>query len=199
MTVRTTTGRRDRLVESSLRPVLASLGRSPLRILDAGGGDGRDAVELARLGHEVTILDTAGSALAAAQERAAAAGVAHRIRTVAADLDDIATLATITKHRAGGSGSFDLVLCHDVLPARGTPAQVVADVAALTSSVHAGGALSLLAPVGNPGSGLLRLERELVQGALLASGCEIEQISDDVLDMATGTRYWHLLARRTTP
>lgn len=199
MTVRATTGRRDRLVESSLRPYLASSGRNLLRILDAGGGDGRDAVELARLGHEVTVLDTAGSALAAAQERAAAAGVAHRIRTVSVDLDDIATLATITKHRAGGSGSFDLVLCHDVLPARGTQAQVVADVAALTSSVHAGGALSLLAPVGDPGPGLLRLERELVQGALLASGCEIEQIGDDVLDEATGVRHWHLLARRTAP
>nr|WP_281372921.1 methyltransferase domain-containing protein [Kineococcus aurantiacus] len=165
--------------------------------MDAGGGDGRDAVELARLGHDVTVLDSSGRALAAAQERAAEAGVAHRVRTVDADLDDIAALAALTHHRAGGSGSFDLVLCHDVLPARGTLAQVVADVAALTSSVHAGGAVSLLAPVGRPArTGLLRLERDLVRGALLASGCEIVHEERDVVDEVSGVSHWHLVARR---
>ncbi|WP_432544041.1 methyltransferase domain-containing protein [Kineococcus sp. SYSU DK002] len=195
--MRTGTRSRRALVTDVVGPVLAGLGPAPLRVLDAGGGDGRDAVDLARLGHDVTVLDPSGRALAAAQERAAGAGVAHRVRTVDADLDDIAALAAITHHRAGGSGSFDLVLCHDVLPARGTLAQVVADVAALTSSVHAGGAISLLAPAGAPArAGLLRLDRDLVQGALLASGCELLPVGGDVVDEVGGVTHWHLLARR---
>ncbi|WP_432513257.1 methyltransferase domain-containing protein [Kineococcus sp. SYSU DK001] len=193
------TGARSRraLVTDVLGGVLAGSGSPPLRVLDAGGGDGRDAVDLARLGHEVTVLDSSGRALAAAQERAAGAGVAHRVRTVDADLDDVAALAAITHHRAGGSGSFDLVLCHDVLPARGTLAQVVSDVAALTSSVRAGGAISLLAPSGAPArAGLLRLDRDLVRGALLAGGCDLVPVGEDVVDEVSGTSHWHLVARR---
>ncbi|PRY11057.1 methyltransferase domain-containing protein [Kineococcus rhizosphaerae] len=195
--MRTGTRSRRALVADTLGGALAAPGQAPLRVLDAGGGDGRDAVELARLGHDVTVLDSSGRALAAAQERAAEAGVAHLVRTVDADLDDVAALAAITHHRAGGSGSFDLVLCHDVLPARGTLAQVVADVAALTSSVHAGGAISLLAPVGAPAApGLLRLDRDLVRGALLASGCDLLDVGGDVVDEVTGVSHWHLVARR---
>ena len=144
---------RYRVLARVLRGWLDQLGPAPLRVLDAGGGDGRDAVQLALDGHEVTVLDTAPEMLALARAAAAAAGVGDRLHTVVAGLEDLTALATLTRHRAGGSGSFDVVLCHDVLQHRGSTAQVVADVATLASSVRPGGLLSLLAP--NPAADLV--------------------------------------------
>ena len=55
-------------------------------VLDAGGGNGRNAVWLAGRGLRVTVLDIAESALLLADQAAAAAGV--EIQTLLADLDD---------------------------------------------------------------------------------------------------------------
>lgn len=194
---------RYREVALTLRRTCRGLGPGPLRVLDAGGGEGRDAVALALLGHEVTVLDSSRPALAAARDAAAAAGVSENLRTVDADLDDVAALARLTRHRAGGSGSFDLVLCHDVLPERGSTSQVVADVAALTSSVVVGGAVSLLAPVGEQEDPRrLHLPREFAEEALLAAGCEIGHRAEDLGSVSTGrgdeetVGYWHLVGTR---
>nr|WP_276610967.1 methyltransferase domain-containing protein [Kineococcus siccus] len=179
---------------------MASVAEGPLRVLDAGGGDGRDAVQLALQGHDVTVLDTAPDALDLARTAAAAAGVGDRLHTVAADLEDLHALAALTRHRQGGSGSFDVVLCHDVLQHRGSPAQVRADVSTLASSLRPGGLLSLLAPNpaadvvhaalgGDPaqawvlldapqtvdevtGRTVLRLDPDDVLAAVRAAGCE---------------------------
>ncbi|WP_432494173.1 class I SAM-dependent methyltransferase [Kineococcus gypseus] len=192
---------RYRVVAALLREECARLGPAPLRVLDAGGGDGRDALQLALAGHDVTVLDTSPDVLAAARAAAAAAGVPDRVRTVAADLEDLGALAALTRHRAGGSGSFDVVLCHDVLQHRGSAEQVAADVAALASSLHPGGLLSLLAPDPaadvpatalregpaqawvlldaergvDPATGrsVLRLEPAAVEAAALAAGCQV--------------------------
>ncbi|WP_432482340.1 class I SAM-dependent methyltransferase [Kineococcus esterisolvens] len=192
---------RYRVLAALLRERCAQLGPAPLRVLDAGGGDGRDALQLALAGHEVTVLDTSPDVLGAARAAAAAAGVADRVRTVAADLEDLAALAALTRHRAGGSGSFDVVLCHDVLQHRGSVQQVAADVATLASSLRPGGLLSLMAP--NPaadvltaalrdgpaqawvlldaergedratGRSVLRLDPAAVEAAAAAAGCEV--------------------------
>lgn len=45
---------------SFITPLLCG---GPLRVLDAGGGSGRIAVPLARLGHELTVVDPSGAAL----------------------------------------------------------------------------------------------------------------------------------------
>ena len=192
---------RYRVVAALLRGALEGLGPAPLRVLDAGGGDGRDAVQLALAGHAVTVLDTSADVLGAARAAATAAGVAERLHTVAADLEDLSALAALTRHRAGGSGSFDVVLCHDVLQHRGSTGQVAADVATLTSSLRPGGLLSLLAPNpaadvltaalregpaqawvlldaergADPGTGrsVLRLEPEAVERAVAAAGGEV--------------------------
>ncbi|NAZ88214.1 methyltransferase domain-containing protein [Kineococcus indalonis] len=192
---------RYRVVAALLRGALAQLGPAPLRVLDAGGGDGRDALQLALAGHAVTVLDTSPDVLGAARAAAAAAGVEERLHTVAADLEDLAALAALTRHRAGGSGSFDVVLCHDVLQHRAGTGQVAADVATLASSLRPGGLLSLLAPNpaadvltaalregpaqawvlldaergADPGTGrsVLRLEPGTVEAALAAAGCEV--------------------------
>lgn len=133
---------RYQMVEANLRRCIG--GQAALHVLDAGGGDGRDALALARLGHHVLIIDRAPTLLAAAQRSAAAAGLAHHIRTQAADI-------------AGGDlpcdkAGFDLVLCHNVLQYLDEPQHLLR---ALARSLRAGGLLSLLIP--NPASETLRL------------------------------------------
>src|SRR5512139_4074051 len=55
-------------------------GGRPLRVLDVGGGDGRDSRPLAAAGHEVTIVDTSAGMLAVARAEAETAGTADRLR-----------------------------------------------------------------------------------------------------------------------
>src|SRR3712207_7602612 len=49
-------------------------GGTPLRVLDVGGGSGMFAVPLARLGHDVTVVDPSADALATLRRRADTAG-----------------------------------------------------------------------------------------------------------------------------
>lgn len=149
-------------------------GSGPLRILDVGGGDGRDAVPLASLGHEVTVLDTSAALLALARERAADAGVADSVRTVAGSIDDVQSLA----------GGYDLVLCHFLLHYRPDTA---ADVRRLRRAVRPGGLLSLIAPNpfsyvtatlvrDGPGAALAALDAERAHSVTFDS--EVRMIGD---------------------
>jgi len=61
-------------------------GLAPGTAFDAGCGAGAEAIWLAARGWQVTAADIAGSALAAAKERAAAGGVAGQVQWVQADL-----------------------------------------------------------------------------------------------------------------
>lgn len=56
----------------------------PLEVLELAAGEGRNAVYLAGLGHEVTAVDSAEVGLAKCRELASSRGV--RVRTVTADL-----------------------------------------------------------------------------------------------------------------
>ena len=67
---------RTAAVWAALDPVIAA--GTPLRVLDVGGGSGIFAVPLARLGHEVTVVDPSADALATLARRAATAGGARR-------------------------------------------------------------------------------------------------------------------------
>jgi ubiquinone/menaquinone biosynthesis C-methylase UbiE len=58
----------------TLRALHEHLPPPPARVLDCGGGPGRYASELARLGYEVTIFDLSAACLRLAQEKAAEAG-----------------------------------------------------------------------------------------------------------------------------
>lgn len=114
-----------------------------IRVLDVGGGDGMDALPLARAGHDVTIVDPSEAWLAEARRRAD--GEQLGIRTVQAGLDDLP------------DGEWDLVLCHFVLRYRPAEAR---DLAALAARVRPGGRLSVMDV--NPAGRVLR--------ALLADG-----------------------------
>lgn len=78
-----------------------------LHALDLGGGTGANAVRLARLGFRVTVLDASVPMLDFAKRAAREAGVTDRI---ALKHGDAAQLATVFE-----DGSFDLILCHNVL------------------------------------------------------------------------------------
>jgi SAM-dependent methyltransferase len=59
----------------TMRALRDHLPSPPLRILDCGGGPGRYAIELARLGYQVTLFDLSARNLELARERAAEDGV----------------------------------------------------------------------------------------------------------------------------
>lgn len=133
--------------------VAANLARSigdqpPLHVLDLGGGDGRDALPLAARGHRVVMIDAAPAMLDEAARSAAAAGLREHIHTQVGDVADAPLLVP--------PGSFDLVLCHNVLQYVEAPARVLGAVA---QRLRPGGWFSLLAP--NPAAEALRLAIQL--------------------------------------
>ena len=103
------------------------------RILDAGGGNGQEAISLAAQGHQVTIVDYSKEMLADAERRAAAAGVAERVTLQFGSVRDVPRLFPEIQ--------FDVVVCHNVV-------QYVDDVPALlrelTGALKPGGLLSIL-------------------------------------------------------
>jgi S-adenosylmethionine-dependent methyltransferase len=123
---------RTAVVWAVLRKELDRVGR-PLTVIDVGGGTGGFAVPLAKLGHQVTVVDASPDALAALTRRADEAGVAARVTAVQGDGDALADLVP--------RGSFDLVLCHSLLEVVDDPATVVD---ALASVLRPGGAASVL-------------------------------------------------------
>lgn len=137
------------VIGETLRRETSRLGPG-LRILDVGGGDGRDALPLARAGHRVTILDQSRSWLDEAGRRAVGAGV--QVDLVQGDLAAPPALV-----------EFDVVLCHFVL-------QYLPDdvdhLATLASAVRPGGFVSLVLP--NPAGMVLRALVTAGPGAALS-------------------------------
>ncbi len=135
--------------------VLRHAGTAPVRILDVGGGDGRDAVPLAQAGHQVTLVDYVPEMLEEAQRRAGEAGIADRIHVQAADLALVDSLQVDT--------TFDVLLLHNVLQYLPDPNQALGKLAEL---IRPQGILSILVP--NPHSEALRqaLQQVDIQAAL---------------------------------
>ena len=78
-----------------------------LSALDIGGGTGAAAVRLARLGIHVTLLDSSLPMLDLAKRVAGEAGVTERITLKHGDAAQLPNLLD--------AGSFDVILCHNVL------------------------------------------------------------------------------------
>jgi S-adenosylmethionine-dependent methyltransferase len=81
------------------------LGERPYYILDLGGGNGLDAVPLAKQGHTVTVLDFSAEMLENGRQLAAAENV-----TITCQQGDVTKLADYFTEPV-----FDVVLCHNVL------------------------------------------------------------------------------------
>jgi S-adenosylmethionine-dependent methyltransferase len=78
-----------------------------LHVLDLGCGTGAIAMRLARLGIHVTLLDASLPMLDFAKRAAREAGVTERIALKHGDAAQLSTLFD--------AGSFDLILCHNIL------------------------------------------------------------------------------------
>ncbi len=115
--------------------LLRHVGTGPQRVLDVAGGNGVEAVRLAALGHEVTLLDPAGAMLSTAIETADALDVADRLHVVQAGALDAPEVFA--------GHEFDVVLCHNLLHLVEEPLEVLG---ALLAPLRAGGLLSLLGP-----------------------------------------------------
>lgn len=109
-------------LNAALTDLSAATGRDALDIVDLGGGSGVFAVPLARMGHQVTVVDPSPNALATLARRAAEAGAGARVRGVQGDAAGL--LAVV------GARSADAVLCHGVLEVVDDPPAAVTDVAA---------------------------------------------------------------------
>jgi S-adenosylmethionine-dependent methyltransferase len=128
----TTEGRlRCDLAFANLRDflVLPQSSRS-LRGLDLGCGTGATAVRLARLGIDMTLLDSSSAMLDIAKREAHEAGVDRKIAVIQGDAAQVENLFP--------AGSFDVVLCHNILEYVDDPDPVVHAAAKVLHSSSAG-------------------------------------------------------------
>jgi SAM-dependent methyltransferase len=127
---------RTAAVWAALDPLVGAGG--PQRVLDVGGGSGMFAVPLARLGHDVTVVDPSADALATLRRRADTAGVGERVRGVQGDGD---LLHEVLPDIDGTDGrGYDLALCHSVLEVVDDPAVTLREIA---RALRPGGQVSI--------------------------------------------------------
>jgi S-adenosylmethionine-dependent methyltransferase len=112
---------RTAAVWAALDPLVGA--GNPLRVLDVGGGSGMFAVPLARLGHDVTVVDPSADALATLRRRADTAGAGARVLGVQGDGDLLHEVIP-----AAGSDGYDLALCHYVLEVVDDPAVTLREI-----------------------------------------------------------------------
>jgi len=119
---------------------------SGLRALDAGGGTGSYAVELAELGYHVCLLDFSAEMLALARERILShdPDLLELIYFRQGDVEEIDGLFP--------AGYFDLILCHTLLEYLAQPLEVAG---ALATALGAEGLVSFV--LTNPEADALRI------------------------------------------
>ena len=138
---------------------------TPLRVLDVGGGSGMFAVPLARLGHDVTVVDPSADALATLRRRADTAGAGARVHGLQGDGD----LLHEVLPAAGSDGfdaAYDLALCHYVLEVVDDPAVTLREISRAlrpggqvsVATVNRAGAVLARAVAGHPVEALALLE-----------------------------------------
>jgi S-adenosylmethionine-dependent methyltransferase len=130
---------RTAAVWAALDPLVGA--DSPLRVLDVGGGSGMFAVPLARLGHDVTVVDPSADALATLRRRADTAGVGAWVHAVQGDGDLLHEVLPVTDDGPGGYDSgYDVALCHYVLEVVDDPAVTLREIA---RALRPGGQVSI--------------------------------------------------------
>lgn len=104
-----------------------------LRILDIGSGNGLDAIPLAALGHQLTLIDFSSEMLAEAKASAEEFGVSEMMTFHQADLTALPALFP--------SPAFDVILCHNLI-------QYIEDASAalqtICQTLRPGGLLSII-------------------------------------------------------
>jgi S-adenosylmethionine-dependent methyltransferase len=107
-------------------------GRTALDVVDVGAGTGGYAVQLAALGHHVTVVDPSPDALTAARWRATERGVT--LTAIQGEATDLPALI--------GEAGADLVICHNMLEYAEEPQ---AAMTAIARVLRPGGTVSVLA------------------------------------------------------
>src|SRR4051812_39544266 len=126
---------RTAAVWAALDPVVSA--GPPLRVLDVGGGSGMFAVPLARLGHDVTVVDPSADALATLHRRADTAGVGPLVHGLQGDGD---LLHEVLPAADGDAAAYDLALCHYVLEVVDDPAVTLGEI---SRALRPGGQVSV--------------------------------------------------------
>ncbi|MCF6246567.1 MAG: methyltransferase domain-containing protein [Desulfobacula sp.] len=80
--------------------------RRPLRVLDAGGGYGPYSLQLAQMGHHVTLCDISGKMLEKAAQRVSKKKLTPNVNLVHCAIQELPE---------NKKGPYDLVLCHAVI------------------------------------------------------------------------------------
>ena len=123
---------RQAILWQDLDALLATMASQPLRVLDAGGGEGQTAIKMAERGHHVTLCDLSAEMIERAQQAASDKGVSHNMHFVQCAVQDVADHL---------ESPVDLILFHAVLEWVAEPQAVLAT---LWSVLKPGGALSLM-------------------------------------------------------
>lgn len=103
------------------------------RVLEVGCGIGTDSVNFARAGAELTAVDLSGESLRVARQRAEVMGVAHRIRFVQANAEELTDVL--------GGEAYDLVYSFGVVHHTPHPGRALDEIRSLTVP---GGTLKLM-------------------------------------------------------
>lgn len=88
---------------------LAASGKTPLRVLDAGGGQGQFGLQLAARGHTLVLCDISAQMLALARANAIIKGLTE------VDFRQCSIQHMSARVQNGEDDGYDLVLCHAVL------------------------------------------------------------------------------------
>jgi 2-polyprenyl-3-methyl-5-hydroxy-6-metoxy-1,4-benzoquinol methylase len=129
---------RTAAVWAALDPVIGA--GTPLRVLDVGGGSGMFAVPLARLGHDVTVVDPSADALATLRRRADTAGVGSLVRGIQGDGDLLHEVLPAAGGDGSGQDPYDLALCHYVLEVVDDPEVTLGEI---SRALRPGGQVSV--------------------------------------------------------
>ena len=123
---------RQAILWQDLDVLLAAMGTQPLRILDAGGGEGQTAIKMAERGHHVTLCDLSAEMIARASQAASDKGVSHNMHFIQCAAQDVAGHL---------ESPVDLILFHAVLEWVAEPQEALKT---LWSVLRPGGVLSLM-------------------------------------------------------
>lgn len=119
------------VLNRDLAPFLQNSGRE-LTVVDAGGGQGQFALDLAEAGHRIWLADISASMLELAREQVVARQLESRVTLVQQSLQTLSSDDLVPR--------ADLLLCHAVLEWLEQPAAAVQHLA---ESLQPGGYLSL--------------------------------------------------------
>lgn len=123
---------RQAILWQDLDALLSTMGSQPLRILDAGGGEGQTAIKMAERGHHVTLCDLSAEMIARASQAASDKGVSHNMHFIQCAAQDVAGHL---------ESPVDLILFHAVLEWVAEPQEALKT---LWSVLRPGGAFSLM-------------------------------------------------------